>query len=372
MNNRPDLLVVATSARALAASAHCAGYAPLAADTFADTDTLAISRSHCLLDLAAVHISQMTATIASLEQLVGGRQPIGLVYGSGLEDKPWLLSAIARRWCLLGNDAATVALAKDPVALAQFCAASTIPHPEISFDPPGDCENWLIKWRGKAGGIHVRAANPADATSSSVYFQRKMPGRNFSCLFLADGRQAMIVGLSRQWTSPSPRCPFRYGGAVQPAGLSRRMAESLQVAVHRLMAYLPLKGLNSADFLVTDECFVLLEINPRPGASLDIFESEQSSLVEYHIRACRGQLASLPETDVATAARVVYATEDITSFPSFIWPSWAKDRQRSGTRLKAGDPLCTVVARAPSALSARALCKDRAQIMLKSALGRAS
>jgi predicted ATP-grasp superfamily ATP-dependent carboligase len=150
------------------------------------------------------------------------------------------------------------------------------------------------------------------------------------------------------------------------------MAETLQAAVHRLLAYLPLKGLNSADFLVNDEWFVLLEVNPRPGASLDVFESEESPLVERHIRACRGQLASLPEQDEAIAARVVYATEDIASFPSFIWPSWAADRQRSGTRLKTGDPLCTVFARAPTAILARALSKDRAQIMLKTAHGRAS
>ena len=58
----------------------------------------------------------------------------------------------------------------------------------------------------------------------------------------------------------------------------------------RLARAIPLVGLNSADFLVDGDDFRLLEINPRPGATLDIFEPPKGSLFALHIAACEGEL----------------------------------------------------------------------------------
>ena len=45
--------------------------------------------------------------------------------------------------------------------------------------------------------------------------------------------------------------------------------------------------------------------------------------------------------------------------PAF-WPDWTADRQSPGTSLAAGDPVCTVFARGPSAAAARAIVRSRA------------
>ncbi|MEJ2432582.1 MAG: ATP-grasp domain-containing protein, partial [Pseudolabrys sp.] len=88
----------------------------------------------------------------------------------------------------------------------------------------------------------------------------------------ADGRRVMVLGFSAQWAAPLPGRPFRYGGAVRPAPLANGVLRAMTAAIERLNAAVPLTGLASADFLVDGDAFHLLEVNPRPGASFDLFE----------------------------------------------------------------------------------------------------
>jgi predicted ATP-grasp superfamily ATP-dependent carboligase len=183
--------------------------------------------------------------------------------------------------------------------------------------------------------------------------------------FLANGRRAVVLGFSTQWSSPTRARPFRYGGAVQPAALASRTADPLAQAVERLTQAIPLIGLNSADFLVDRDEFRLLEINPRPGATLDIFEPAAGSLFALHIAACEGELsAAPPRMDGARAAAIVYAERAIASFPALRWPDWTADRPRPGTAIKIGEPLCTVSATASTATAAKALANERLALVL--------
>ena len=44
-----------------------------------------------------------------------------------------------------------------------------------------------------------------------------------------------------------------------------------------------LLGLCSADFIRSEDGYWLVEINPRPGATLDIFDSPEAPLMEAHL-----------------------------------------------------------------------------------------
>ena len=110
--------------------------------------------------------------------------------------------------------------------------------------------------------------------------------------------------------------------------------------------------MNSADFLVSDGDYTLLEINPRPGATLDIFEPE-SNLFDRHVAACLGNLSGPDSHAGARAAAIVYATRNIRALSIREWPDWTADQQRFGSRVAAGAPLCTVVAAAHSSDAAR-------------------
>jgi predicted ATP-grasp superfamily ATP-dependent carboligase len=126
-----------------------------------------------------------------------------------------------------------------------------------------------------------------------------------------------------------------------------------------------LVGLNSIDFLVDGNAVWLLEINPRPGATVDIFEPAAGSLVALHVEACHGVLpAHVATASDARASAIVYADVDIVRLPRVDWPDWIADRSHPGTCATAGEPLCTVLARAPSADAARRLIEQRSEAIL--------
>ena len=83
-------------------------------------------------------------------------------------------------------------------------------------------ENWVVKTVGAAGGPHVKQADATGPCTAGRYFQRFVPGKSISALFVGDGKHAQIVGFSRQWTSPAPAAPYRYGGAVRLRRFDRR------------------------------------------------------------------------------------------------------------------------------------------------------
>lgn len=355
------VLVVAASGRALAASARRGGFLPLVVDYFADSDTMALAHAHARLDDGLARGMTADALDAAFAALTAGCEPRGVVCGTGFEDRPELLAHIARRWKVFGNSAETVARLKDPLAFASLCEDLAIPHPATTLSRPSDASGWLAKRRGGAGGSHI---GPADERSGNgIYYQRHVAGAPIALQFVGDGQHVRILGSSTQWSASTLRQPFRYGGAVRPAALTN--TGTLAACVQRIAAAIPLFGLNSADFLVAEDGFRLLEINPRPSATLDIFEPPGGSLFALHMSACAGTLDfEAPNLPGAAAMAIVYAESELT-IPALDWPDWTADRPHAGSAIKAGEPLCTVHAFAPSATEARRLVDDRLATVLR-------
>ncbi len=361
MPDEPTLIVVAASARALALSARRAGLTPLAIDVFGDTDTRALCAASIRLEGGLADGLNGDGIVGAIDKIGETFRPIGIVYGSGFDHQPELISKIARRSRLFGNDAATMARAKDPRVLAQICANAGIPHPEIALQAPSDLTGWLVKKRGGAGGGHVRMAASQSCKSPDLYFQRSVPGENCSALFVADGRNAELIGLSTQWAAPTLSQPFRYGGAVGPISIAASQAKEILHAVACLTEQLGLVGLNSADFLVSDEAVWLVEVNPRPGATLDVFDLPGDALIARHIQACERRLTPGPSVRQVKASAIVYSPYNLVARPDIDWPDWTSDRPTPGAWISAGEPLCTVVATGPTPDLARACVEERAQ-----------
>ncbi len=252
MADEAAVLIAAISGRALAASARRGGYAPLVTDFFGDQDTLQVAHAHVRLAGGLAQGIEEKALVHALETLSERHHPLGIVCGTGFEDRTQLLARLAERWQLFGNGAQTVAEVKDPRILSSMCGSLGIPFPELSLAKPSAPAGWLAKRRGGAGGVHIKPVQP-DRAGSEIYYQRKVPGIPISALFLADGERAGVLGFSTQWSLPTPYQPYRYGGAVRPAALAPHTADVLAASVHGLAAAMSLVGLNSADFLVDGE-----------------------------------------------------------------------------------------------------------------------
>jgi uncharacterized protein len=364
MTEGSAIIVVGYSARALAISAAHAGFAPLSIDVFGDDDMREMSRASVKLEGGLSAGLALDKICDAVGKLIDVHKPIGLVYGAGFEHQPEAIAAIAQRTRVFGNDADILKRAKDPVALAWVCEASGIRHPPIAFDLPDEPELWIMKRRGGAGGAHIAPADDPGRASADCYFQRRVCGRSVSALFLANKKKAEIVGLSTQWTAPTSASPFRYGGAAGPVSIDPPQADEIARSVAAMAAELNLVGLNSADFMISADAVWLIEINPRPGATLDVFESNEAPLFAPHVAACEGRPTPASPSLGFKAAEIVYAPHDIVVRRLCDWPDWAVDRSPAGTRVPAGDPLCTTLGSGATVDLARAKASERARTII--------
>lgn len=363
-------LIAASSARALAASAARAGYRVSAVDLFNDADLIEIvdRSARAARRKSGGFAAGAFLTAAARLAPPGARPKFGFVYGSGFEDRPELLARIAKRFAVFGNRASVLRRCKDPVRLARLLGGLGLPHPGIRMAPPPRSEmaDWLVKRRGASGGIHIRDAARAKPGHGD-YFQRKIAGDPVSACVLGNGKDAIVLGLSAQDTAPGKGLPFRYGGLAAPADLPRGLANAIESAARRIAMQLKLRGLNGVDFIVRDDAFWVIEVNPRPTASLELFETIcGTSLFDLHVRACAGELPRglLPiRPHRAAASRVVYARKSIRIPPGFAWPAWSTDRPRAGTVIRENEPVCSVLAEATTAFKARALARRRCETL---------
>jgi predicted ATP-grasp superfamily ATP-dependent carboligase len=362
-----SLLIASISARALAEAARRAGFTPLVADFFADADTQ--DAAHACRKLGGLARGFRWRSLYPALCALAERAPspvLGLVYGSGFEDRPELLRLISRRWPLIGTGAATVARVKSPEDFFATLDRLGIAHPPTQSAPPARGGRWLVKKRGGAGGSHIAPSRIGKA-KPHIYFQEHAPGRAVSALFVANGAEARVLGFSEQWTSPLPARPWRYGGAVCPATLSPSLARKMATTVKKLARAYPIKGLASADFLLDGEEPLLLEINPRPGATLDIFDRGGQPLLSLHIEAARdGKLPSRAlALQGAMASTIVYAARRGQSPSDGVWPAWVADRPKPSEWIDKSRPICTVSARAGTAAGARRLAESRKRKILQ-------
>ena len=360
------VLIAAQSGRALAEAARRAGLRPFVADLFADSDTLELAEAHRPLEgrfstgrLGAV----VLASLAELSAMAGGR-PIGVILGSGFEAAPALIDAIGACHRLLGAGAAAVSALKDPLRFAALCQNLDIPHPAVTLARLDEPKAWLLKRAGGSGGGHIRAATRGPAPPGA-YFQARVPGRAFALNFLADASAIHVLALTEQWSVSSPLRPFRYAGALAPARneaspLAPAIVSAIVEAAGRLVRATGLRGLASADVLSDGASWWLTEINPRPGATLDVLDRRGVPLLAAHVAACLGEAPALgPAPEDAAASQICYAARDHAVIPAVAWPDHVRDRPRAGTRVTRDAPLCTVLAGGPDGPAARRELRTR-------------
>jgi uncharacterized protein len=359
------VLIAGYSGRALAQSAQRAGYVPLVADGYADADTRDAAETFVHLPEFVTTGVTRTGLQAALDQLSAScaRPPIGLVLGAGFEDRLLLAAALEDDFPVLGTSAASATTCKTPAQFFPTLTRLGIAHPETRFDPPLSPEGWLTKKIGGSGGRHIRETHAGDGTSKHAYFQKKISGAPLSVLGIVSPAGDAFA-FSRQWTSPVPSQPFRYGGATGPLTLDEDLEARLIDTCLTLAREFDLIGLVSFDFLVENSEAMLIEINPRPGATLDVFDDASGTLFAAHVAACTGEnpaelLQEHWQPPAARSAAYLYADRGALTVNTSEWPGWVMDRPMPGTRIAAGNPIATVSAEASTPDAAERLCFER-------------
>ncbi|MDH3526799.1 MAG: ATP-grasp domain-containing protein [Gammaproteobacteria bacterium] len=360
------VLIGALSGRALASSAYTASMPVVVLDVFGDMDMRV-----CASDWGRVGNAQggidRAVLLEAAERLCPPDRCGGLVYGAGFESCPDVLAELAENRDLLGNDPRVLDTMGSPERFFSMLEQLGIPYPAISYRRPENTRGWLAKRAGASGGGHIRTPQQI-ANECGYYFQRKMQGRIMSVLFLANGREASIVGISEQWNAAVLKeHPYSYGGAVSDQEVSPRVRADLRYAINACVEKVGLRGLNSMDLVLDGEEFQVLEINARPTATAELYESESAeSLFKLHIKACRGKV---PHDRNPTSRRyahlMVYAEQGLKVPRGFRWPNWCSDRPPAETRIDAGEPICSVHASGTGSLELRGFLERRRRFVCR-------
>ncbi len=362
--NTELILIAALSGRTLAQSARRAGYVPLVADCFVDEDTRVLAGETRLLRDAlwrGFRQSELIDALEDMSQRVEG-EVAGLVLGPGFEDSAEVVAELQIRFPLLGCSAGSIAKCKEPANFFGLLNDLGIVHPRTSLTPPEDPAGWLSKRIGGCGGRHIRRLSKAPSAHAGRYFQEEIEAETVSALAIV-GHDGTAFGFSRSWCTPYSREPYRYGGAVNVEALDEDLEARLVDTCLALTKPLGLIGLVSFDFLVTADEAYLIEVNPRPGASLDILDDANGTLFAAHMAACRGagfvDLLAKSWRPAARASAYVYADQGSLVVGEIDWPAWVSDRPVTGSKLAAGAPIATVHAEAKTASQAFKICQQR-------------
>lgn len=342
-------LIAALSGRVLAQSAAIERTRVGVLDCFADQDTRRYAAT-CVRVAGTVDGGVMrfdtTALLATAADLFPASQWPCLVYGAGFEPCPDTLEQLAEQRELLGNEPDVLRRITDPVRFFALLDELAIPHPSVRTDRPADPDGWLAKRVGASGGAHVAAAGTV-REQSGCYYQRQVVGELVSVLFVANGRDIAVIGFNSLFTAGRVGSNHNaYGGAISRIPVSRQLRAAVMDMLQGLQARLHLRGLNGVDLIVTDTGPVVLELNARPTATVDLYDrGSKTGLLQQHIEACRGgTLRRQSTTGPMWAHAVVRANHAVRISQPVQWPSWCSDIPADLTEFQSGEPICTVLA----------------------------
>ncbi|MGF6573475.1 putative ATP-grasp superfamily ATP-dependent carboligase [Paraburkholderia sp. GAS333] len=380
----PFVAVAGLSARQLAQSAARAGLRVAAFDLFGDCDTREVVDvwSHIgTLDNNPLAIDPERLALA-LTRVARLPRFIGWIGGGGLEPLLAQLHATPGLPRFIGNCAEASAAVREPARFFALLDELRIAHPAVSFERPESTQGWLYKRADGCGGTHIRrlTAPGAQSTSAHGYFQRLASGRSLSTLFVSAQGRAHLIGFAEQLTVTIGELPFVHAGSIGPIDLPAPVVARVQDALDALCARTGLSGLNSCDFLLDGDGLAVLEINPRPSSTMGLYETVSPDawprgLLACHLDACRfGRPPPLASVALGRHPRwragqhVLFATRPFTVSDAFSHACLRDPRccdiPMPGTRIEAGQPVCTLLVRAATVDAVRrALDAQRALVL---------
>ena len=362
----PNLAVVAISARALAQAAARDGYGVVAIDLFGDLDT----RHACTQWLPAGRAGTLRIDAAlvlnHLHQLARDGTVVGWIAGSGCEGQPALLDEGAALLPLIGTAPADMQRVRDAGTFFGWLDEHGIGHPEVRHTAPADATGWLVKDALGCGGAHVRPASTAPRNlTPGLYFQRLVAGTPMSVTYCANGGDATVLGFNQGLLGEGAG-RFDYAGVIGPVALPATATEQATRALRLLAAGMNLRGLGSLDFMFDGEHVSVLEVNPRPSASLALYanaaDTVPGGVMAAHVQACLQQRLPPPpahppgpravrgEAVVFAPRRLLLSTRAAAAMQER--PD-CHDLPAAATAFAPGDPLCSVSASGPDADTVR-------------------
>jgi predicted ATP-grasp superfamily ATP-dependent carboligase len=370
MGPTSHLILLGASVRAAAFSALRAGLRPWCADLFADADLRAIS------PVVAVPAADYPD---GLVELARQGPPGPWMYTGALENRPDIVRKIrSERAALWGNNSAVLQQARSPLVIDSLFACAKITRPDVRLEAasvPTD-GSWLVKpLRGAGGsGIQVwKGQVRGQPRLRGVYFQQFVEGEPHAAVFVAVGRRACLLGVTRQLIGESwlHAEPFHYCGSIGCLAPLPAHRQALDRLGNALVEGCGLRGLFGVDYVLKDGIPWPVEINPRYTASVEVLEhSLGTPALALHHQAFApdraGPIPTIPPSARPPIGKAILFARALLDFPAegpwiatfrkppdpWELPAFA-DIPVAGQHIEAGQPILTFFARGDTALACR-------------------
>ena len=261
------------------------------------------------MDLRADRVVKRRSLTALVDAAME-EEPGEVIYGASFENHPKLVERLAERHTLLGNPPEVLRAVRDPVKLGAVLDS----YAPSTFTPPSS-GRWLRKPLRGGGGIRVREWR-GGALPRGMYLQERIDGVPCSVAAVGD----VVLGVTEQLVGRREFGVrgYRWCGNLVPPRAPVPL-DQVQEICSRLVAAFGLRGPFGVDFVWDGERARVVEVNPRPTASLEVIDPAR-----------------------AAGKAVVFATEDMVVGEL----EGVRDVPHPGERIAKGRPICTVVATA--------------------------
>lgn len=362
-----NLLIIGASSRAAAFSALRAGLHPWCVDLFADADL------HQRCPVTRLNERYPDGFQSFIESEIPGPW----MYTGALENHSHFVERMAQRRTLWGNAEPPLSRCRDPQFITALLRSAGLPAPAVVdvVEQSSPVPRWLRKPRRSGGGGGIRFAIPRESVQPGhdVYFQEYIDGEPFSLLFLGNGKEARLLGVTRQLVGQPwlHAASFHYCGSIGPLDPSLVQHPSLAALGNLLASECRLMGLFGVDGILREGTFWPVEINPRYTASVEVLEYATGiPLLAWHAHIfSHGRLPPTPAISMArTIGKAIFFARDDLHFPADgPWmaelrspravqemPFFA-DIPVAGEHIEAGKPILTFFAAADSPSA----CEDK-------------
>ncbi len=333
-----NILIIANSGRMLAQLAKQEGYAPLVIDCFADQDT-----QDYALQVIKVNSLELSEVKHALFLLSQQGEITHVIYGSGFENHQSTLSYLEQNFIVLGNSFQVFSTVQDKPAFFLMLKTHNVDYPPTSFHRAEDNANWLIKPLAGEGGIGIKRYEKETVNKKLYYWQKIIQGTAKSVLFIANGAEYKIIGFHKQFMTKIDQYEFVFSGVMNQLVVANALRQKLRGILDTLVVELSLTGINSLDFIENDEQCSILEINARPSASINLYNS---ALFSAHINSYfpGSGLNTIKPLKAYKAYKIIFTEQMLIINTVIDWPSWVVDIPCLGTIIHTGEPICSIIA----------------------------
>ncbi|MBT3697158.1 MAG: ATP-grasp domain-containing protein [Gammaproteobacteria bacterium] len=202
-----------------------------------------------------------------IDKIFIDHQSVGLLYGSGLEDKSEVYDYLNTKLKILGNDPHILSRCNDLRLLKEVLGECSLELPNHTENPISLKKRYLSKPFNSSGGHNITFEKNF---KKNFYFQEYLPGITYSISFFNHEGNFIFLGFNKLFNliNYQPH-PFIHAGGTMTDELKN--FDNIISSFKKLSNKLSMNGYNSIDFKVINEKVFILDINPRITSTFNMY-----------------------------------------------------------------------------------------------------